>query len=121
MSKIIPALQSRCTKFRFAPLQHHQVEGRVRDVIAAEKLDVTEGGFRACLRVGRGDMRKILNALQSTAMPVRNVSRSTFHTFRVWAQTRTGTLDSSDRISAPLKLEGSSLSLRPLCDSSPAG
>ena len=29
-NKIIPALQSRCTKFRFAPLEPDQVRGRVQ-------------------------------------------------------------------------------------------
>ena len=36
-SKIIPALQSRCTRFRFAPLRRSQVEDRVRTIIAKEK------------------------------------------------------------------------------------
>ena len=35
-SKIIPALQSRCTRFRFPPLQSSFVEARLKHVIDAE-------------------------------------------------------------------------------------
>lgn len=37
VNKIIPAIQSRCTRFRFAPLEAAQVERRIDGVIAAEK------------------------------------------------------------------------------------
>eukprot|EP00968_Pinguiococcus_pyrenoidosus_P017674 scaffold1785_cov247-Pinguiococcus_pyrenoidosus.AAC.12 len=65
VSKIIPALQSRCTRFRFAPLQPSQIRNRVQDVITAEGCDVTEDGMDALLTLGQGDMRRVLNILQS--------------------------------------------------------
>ncbi|KAF1795848.1 S-adenosyl-L-methionine-dependent methyltransferase [Phytophthora cactorum] len=68
VSKIIPALQSRCTRFRFAPLNESQVSGRVKHIAQLEKLDMTEDGFKAILRLGQGDMRRILNILQATSM-----------------------------------------------------
>lgn len=36
VSKIIPAIQSRCTRFRFAPLKLDQVEGRLDKVVRSE-------------------------------------------------------------------------------------
>lgn len=36
VSKIIPALQSRCTRFRFAPLSREQMVARTKHVIQAE-------------------------------------------------------------------------------------
>lgn len=36
VSKIIPAIQSRCTRFRFAPLETEQVEGRLQAIVQAE-------------------------------------------------------------------------------------
>jgi replication factor C subunit 3/5 len=36
VGKIIPALQSRCTKFRFAPLQESQVHDRLSHIIDSE-------------------------------------------------------------------------------------
>lgn len=65
VSKIIPALQSRCTRFRFAPLKPDQIRGRLAQVVMAEKADVTPEGTEALLRLGGGDMRRVLNILQS--------------------------------------------------------
>ena len=37
VNKIIPAIQSRCTRFRFSPLDRVQVERQIDSVIAAEQ------------------------------------------------------------------------------------
>ncbi|KAM7253127.1 hypothetical protein ACFE04_025745 [Oxalis oulophora] len=68
VNKIIPALQSRCTRFRFAPLDSVHVSDRLKHVIQAEGLDVPESGLAALVRLSNGDMRKALNILQSTHM-----------------------------------------------------
>lgn len=68
VSKIIPALQSRCTRFRFAPLQLDQIRGRLEDIAAREKCNTTPDGVEAILQLSGGDMRRVLNLLQSTAM-----------------------------------------------------
>lgn len=39
VNKIIPALQSRCTRFRFAPLDSSNIRERLEHVIKAEGLD----------------------------------------------------------------------------------
>jgi replication factor C subunit 3/5 len=68
VSKIIPALQSRCTRFRFAPLSAQQIQGRLEYVAAQEHVDITPDGVQAILNLSGGDMRRVLNLLQSTAM-----------------------------------------------------
>jgi replication factor C subunit 3/5 len=68
VSKIIPALQSRCTRFRFAPLKQDQIQGRLEHVAECEKCQLTPDGRQAILRLSGGDMRRVLNLLQSTAM-----------------------------------------------------
>ncbi|GJP48211.1 hypothetical protein CLOM_g7481 [Closterium sp. NIES-68] len=68
VSKIIPALQSRCTRFRFAPLSSADVTARLRHVIQEEGLDVTDGALSAVVSLSAGDMRRALNILQSTHM-----------------------------------------------------
>ena len=68
VSKIIPALQSRCTRFRFAPLAPSQIQGRLEEVARSEQVAMTEDGKQAILRLSGGDMRRVLNLLQSTAM-----------------------------------------------------
>ncbi|XP_043798511.1 replication factor C subunit 5 isoform X2 [Apis laboriosa] len=66
LSKIIPALQSRCTKFRFGPLSIDQILPRLDIIIKEENLNVTEDGKQALITLSGGDMRKVLNVLQST-------------------------------------------------------
>jgi len=68
VNKIIPAIQSRCTKFRFGPLDMNQVRPRLEEIIGMEKLNVSEDGIKALLRLSKGDMRKVLNVLQATSM-----------------------------------------------------
>lgn len=68
VSKIIPALQSRCTRFRFAPLSRDQIHDRLVHVADEEKLDYTKLGIEAILSLSGGDMRRVLNLLQTTAM-----------------------------------------------------
>jgi replication factor C subunit 3/5 len=92
VSKVIPALQSRCTRFRFAPLPRDCVLERLRVVSDAEgyvfsrhthrvplyplprltppspSLDVSVDALEAVAALSGGDMRRCLNILQATAM-----------------------------------------------------
>ncbi|KAH6933031.1 hypothetical protein HPB50_011574 [Hyalomma asiaticum] len=74
LSKIIPALQSRCTRFRFGPLTAAQMSPRIDHVITQEKLIVTADGKKALMDLAQGDMRKALNILQSTSMAFDEVN-----------------------------------------------
>ncbi|KAJ7965533.1 Replication factor C subunit like [Quillaja saponaria] len=74
VNKIIPALQSRCTRFRFAPLDAVHVTERLKHVIKAEGLDVPDSGLAALVRLSNGDMRKALNILQSTNMASEQIT-----------------------------------------------
>ena len=68
VSKIIPALQSRCTRFRFSPLSGEQIYERLVFVVKEEGVEYEEGGLDAIVSLSNGDMRRVLNLLQSTAM-----------------------------------------------------
>ena len=61
VSKIIPALQSRCTRFRFAPLPRELALSRLRFVAEAEGVAVGEDGLGAVQLLSGGDMRRALN------------------------------------------------------------
>ncbi|KAG0464585.1 hypothetical protein HPP92_018749 [Vanilla planifolia] len=74
VNKIIPALQSRCTRFRFAPLDAAHVRERLQYVVKSEGLDVDGNGLAALVRLSNGDMRKTLNILQSTQMASQHVT-----------------------------------------------
>jgi replication factor C subunit 3/5 len=69
VSKIIPALQSRCTRFRFAPLEAVQIKSRLQYILEKESLysKVTPEALSSILDLSSGDMRRVLNILQSCA------------------------------------------------------
>ncbi|CAF0952985.1 unnamed protein product [Adineta steineri] len=68
LSKIIPAVQSRCTRFRFGPLSNEQMMPRLQYVIEKENVQIDQEGKKAILQLANGDMRRALNILQSTHM-----------------------------------------------------
>lgn len=74
LSKIIPALQPRCTRFRFAPVLPEQIMPRLKHIIEAEQLKVDEDGLKAIIQLSRGDMRKVLNILQSTWIAFKEIN-----------------------------------------------
>lgn len=83
VNKIVPAIQSRCTRFRFSPLPTVEVERRLQKVIQCEKyvsqskmdlnlllmiahsVNLTPDGKQALLKLCKGDMRRALNILQA--------------------------------------------------------
>ncbi|KAG7093632.1 Subunit of heteropentameric Replication factor C (RF-C) [Marasmius oreades] len=65
VNKITPAIQSRCTRFRFSPLPITEVKRRLDTVIEAEKVNLSEDGKQALLKLSKGDMRRALNVLQA--------------------------------------------------------
>jgi replication factor C subunit 3/5 len=75
--KIIPALQSRCTRFRFGPLNEDQMEPRLRFIAEKEGLILGPDGIRAILRLSQGDMRRALNIMQSTAASYQSLITET--------------------------------------------
>eukprot|EP01041_Mallomonas_annulata_P004059 gene4060-8074_t len=79
VNKITPALQSRCTRFRFAPLRSDQISGRLEHVITNESVNITECGKKAVLDLAGGDLRRVLNLLQSTNMAYPNVNEETVY------------------------------------------
>eukprot|EP00656_Telonema_subtile_P038905 TRINITY_DN44067_c0_g1_i1.p1 TRINITY_DN44067_c0_g1~~TRINITY_DN44067_c0_g1_i1.p1 ORF type:complete len:339 (-),score=96.06 TRINITY_DN44067_c0_g1_i1:54-1070(-) len=79
VSKIIPALQSRCTRFRFSPLSGDHIVNRLEQIIAAENITVEQGAIEALIRLGKGDMRRCVNILQSTSMAFDTVNEESLY------------------------------------------
>ena len=74
VSKIIPAIQSRCTRFRFAPLEHKHMTNRISEIAKLENCTVTADGLDALLKLSQGDMRRILNIMQACVMAFPTVN-----------------------------------------------
>ena len=67
VGQIIPALQSRCTRFRFGPLPKEALNSRIDLVCQQESLSISPKAKEALIRLAQGDMRRILNVLQAAA------------------------------------------------------
>ncbi|EFA83803.1 replication factor C subunit [Heterostelium album PN500] len=70
VSKILPALQSRCTRFRFSPLPRSAITKRMKEIIECESLKVNDDALNSIITLSEGDMRKCLNILQSASMSI---------------------------------------------------
>ncbi|CAF1259849.1 unnamed protein product [Adineta ricciae] len=79
LSKIIPAVQSRCTRFRFGPLSNEQMMPRLQYVIEKESVQIDQEGKKAILQLANGDMRRALNILQSTHMASGSVNEASVY------------------------------------------
>ncbi|MES1904302.1 MAG: Subunit of heteropentameric Replication factor C (RF-C), partial [Paramarteilia canceri] len=64
-TKIIPAIQSRCMKFRFGPLESEHISKRLCKILKSENCPYNEQGINAAVHLGNGDMRKTINIVES--------------------------------------------------------
>ena len=68
INKINVAIQSRCVCFRFLPLRENYIRGKVKDIIELEHIKITPEGINSIIKRSDGDMRKVLNVLQSISI-----------------------------------------------------
>lgn len=68
LKKINPAIQSRCIIFRFKPVSREYLIGFVTTVCENENIQITSNALDLVIRRAGGDMRKLLNVLQSVYM-----------------------------------------------------
>ena len=68
VAKIIPALQSRCTRFRFGPLTDQSISVKLADICESENIQIDDEASAAIVRLAGGDMRKVLNILESCSL-----------------------------------------------------
>lgn len=74
VSKIIPALQSRCTKFRFSPLDHANMLVQAKRTVESEGLNIDEDAVEMVVTLAMGDMRRVLNVLQACSMAYDHIT-----------------------------------------------
>lgn len=79
VNKIIPALQSRCTRFRFGPVKKAQMLPRLTHIATAEKIPCDEAGLAAAFKLSNGDLRRCLNMLQAASLSHGVISEDTVY------------------------------------------
>jgi replication factor C subunit 3/5 len=64
VGKIIPAIQSRCSKFKFSNLNIFQIRVRLEQIMKEEDIQINDDVMILIMTHSNGDMRKILNYIQ---------------------------------------------------------
>ncbi|EPS44658.1 hypothetical protein H072_1362 [Dactylellina haptotyla CBS 200.50] len=67
VTRIIDPLASRCSKFRFKPLDEGNTKTRLTRIAQSENVKYQEGVIDALIKVADGDLRKAITFLQSAA------------------------------------------------------
>src|SRR5690606_15350716 len=65
VTRIIDPLASRCSKFRFKPLEEGSAIERLRDIAETEGVKYDKGVLEKLIAVSDGDLRKAITYLQS--------------------------------------------------------
>lgn len=72
LKKINPAIQSRCIIFRFKPIPEENMHKFIIDICSKENIKIRTSAIKLIIKRSNGDMRKLLNILQSIYMYVSN-------------------------------------------------
>lgn len=64
IKKINDAIQSRCTIFKFSPMDYTNVLKKIDMISHDQNIKVTPGGVDAIWKLSNGDMRKVMHMLQ---------------------------------------------------------
>lgn len=64
---IIDPIQSRCSVFRFSPLEESDLKRYIEEIAKKENLDIVDEGIDAIYQASSGDVRKSINLLQAAA------------------------------------------------------
>lgn len=64
IGKIIPAIQSRCTKFKFIQPEIEPIKLKVNDILGLEGISLPDDFIHNIILNSNGDIRKILNIIQ---------------------------------------------------------
>ena len=74
-SKIIDPIQSRCTVFRFKPLEEQDIKEYIANIAEKEGITIDEEAIKAIEDITSGDARRITNILQSCASESKTITK----------------------------------------------
>ena len=79
INRIIPALQSRCCKFRYIPIPKEYIIRYLINICNIENIKYDVPGIEAINNVSDGDLRKSLNILQTIYLVDSNITPENVH------------------------------------------
>jgi len=68
VNKVIPAIQSRCTRFKFKPLPLEYISNKLQEVITTEQISISPEALHSLSNNCAGDLRTAMNVLQSAKL-----------------------------------------------------
>ncbi|MGA1822438.1 MAG: replication factor C small subunit [Thermoplasmatota archaeon] len=88
-SRIIPPIQSRCSVFRFAPLNEEEIREYVKRILEGEGMTITDEGFQTLMYISGGDLRKTVNILQVAESFSKDITSENLYTSSAVARPET--------------------------------
>lgn len=73
-SKIIDPIISRCSVFRFKPIQKEDIKKIISEISKNEKLKISDSAKEALIHVSNGDIRKLQNILQMISSTTKDIT-----------------------------------------------
>ena len=74
LKNIDPAIQSRCVLIRFGQLKNDDIYKNIETICKKEKIKYDKDGLELIIKISKGDMRKVLNNLQSVYMGYKYIN-----------------------------------------------
>jgi replication factor C small subunit len=85
-SKIIDPIQSRCAVFRFKPLGKDEISSLIGVIAEKEGMNVDEDAKTALFEVSGGDVRRVINTLQSCSVLGKDVGQELVYEINSFAK-----------------------------------
>lgn len=74
IKKINIAIQSRCTTFKFSPLDFESVKKKINDISKKNDIQITSDGIEVIWKLSDGDMRKVMHMLQIISINHKSIN-----------------------------------------------
>jgi replication factor C small subunit len=78
-SRIIEPIQSRCAVFRFNALKDSDIEEYIERIVKGEKLKIDDSAVNAIIKLSEGDLRKVANILQASAVLNKKITEDVIY------------------------------------------
>lgn len=78
-SKIIEPIQSRCTIFRFKPLEPECLDELIKEISQNENFKIDDEAIKTLIELSEGDVRKLENMLQASTMSNKNITKEVLY------------------------------------------
>lgn len=85
-SKIIDPIQSRCTIFRFKPLDNEHILEIINTIVNSETLQMDDAAKNAVVEVSGGDVRRVENIMQACAAITDTITEEDVYSIASYAK-----------------------------------